>query len=93
MFETQKTTNILFLNDMKHLRYSIPQVWIDNSCQANPGNSCSHADFLSARRTKNTGLQGRYATLPWPYTRPADQICVYEMYIDLSLSFKSQMLL
>ena len=73
------------------LRYNIPQVLIDNSYQANPGNSCSHAHFLSARRTKNTGLQGRYATLPRPYTRPADQNFHYEMDIDISLIFKSQM--
>ena len=75
----------------KCLRYSIPQVWIDNSYQANPGNSGSHAHFLSARRINNTGLHCRYATLPQPYTRPADQIFHYEMDIDLSLIFKSQM--
>ena len=64
-----------------YLRYSIPQVWIENSYQANPGNSCSHVHIFSTRRTKNTGLQGRYATLP----RPADQSFHYEMDIDLSL--------
>ena len=49
------------LEDMwrSRLRYSIPQVWIDNSYQANPGNSCNHASFFPARGTKITGLQVR----------------------------------
>ena len=57
-----------------HLRYIIPQVWIDNSYQANAGNSCSHAHFFSARGTKNTELHGQHVTLPRACTRTADQI-------------------
>ena len=72
---------------MQYLKVQHPQVCIDNSYQANPGNPCSHAHFLSAKGTNNTGFQSRYATLPRPYTRPVDQIFHYEMYIDLSLSF------
>ena len=34
------------------LRYSIPQVWIDNSYQANPGNSCRHAHFFLREEPK-----------------------------------------
>ena len=56
------------------LRYSIPQVWIDNSYQANPGNSCGHVHFFSARGTKNTGLHCQHVILPPAYTQPADQI-------------------
>ena len=32
------------------LRYSIPKVWIDNSYQATPGNSCHHACFFFCER-------------------------------------------
>ena len=72
--ETQTLQYKISLFEFPLLRYSIPQVWIDNSYQANPGNSCSHAHFFSARGTKITGLQGQHATLPRPYTRPAEQI-------------------
>ena len=48
----------LLVNKLTILRYSFPQVWIDNSCQANPGNSCSHAHFLSVRRTKTQDCRG-----------------------------------
>ena len=56
------------------LRYSIPQVWIDNSYQANPSNSCNHASFFSARGTKITGFQVRGTLQCRDLTQHADQI-------------------
>ena len=56
------------------LRYSIPQVWIDNSYQANPGNSCNHASFFLQRGTKITGLQVRGTLHCRDLTLHADQI-------------------
>ena len=58
----------------QYLRYSIPQVWIDNSYQANPGNSCNSCFLFSTRGTKITGLQVRGTLQCRDHTQHADQI-------------------